>query len=150
MPRSSLLAVGVLAGAGIGWLVSQGAGAELVHRLGAGDAPATVTVVLVQSPEAVSAVRDSIARERIVAQSPYGFAVREGRIVTLRADAAGELIGSAGWTDARIEIVKPGASDAARSASALGTSGRDAELSALRRKPTLTQAEAARALQLLE
>ncbi len=117
--------------------------------------PAAVLVVLVPNTDAVAAVRRAVSADRIVAASPEAIALREGRIVAASRDAASELIGRVGWVDARIEILTPGPRDAARpkagavSARDGEVSARDNELNELAKKPTLSQVEAMRALELL-
>jgi hypothetical protein len=151
MIRSAAWKLAAVAGAALVWAHAQGA---LPARLGdstpdsAGAAPATVTVVLVPSRAGVAAVQQAVAPDRIVATAPGGFALREGRVVAASHEAASELIGRAGWTDARIEILTPDArQDDARASAPRGS---DAELAALAHKPTLSPADAKRVLELLE
>jgi hypothetical protein len=152
MARATLLTAGLLGGAGLAWLASQGTGIDTVRQLAkrAGGAPATVTVVLVSDPGTLAAVRRAIAPERIVAESSRAFAVRDRRIVSASEEDVGPLIGAAGWTDARIDIVKAGQVSGGPAPAAMTPGGRDAELRTLSAKATLSAAEAMRALQFLE
>jgi hypothetical protein len=152
MNRSSHLAAGAFVAAGIGWLALHGGGAGLGARTGAevAGAPASVTVVLVSSRDALAAVRGAVASDRVIAETPGGFAVSGGRIIAHGAESVGALIGAAGWTEAHIEIATPRTRDALRSPSAPSASGRETELGALLGKRTLTPGEAERALELIE
>ena len=97
-----------------------------------------VLVFFVRSPESVARVRDVVADERIVAELPIGFAVREGRIVTTGADAAGHVLTAAGWSDRPLEIFEP-----APQLPQWQSRKRDGpDLGALASKSHLTQAEA--------
>jgi hypothetical protein len=141
--RSSLLSLAAVAAAGVVWLATGGQLPGLGER-------APVLVVLVGDRETVNGVREAVAEEKILVSSPDGFAVRERRIVASGAEAVGDLLMRAGWADAKLEIVTPGSSRAARDGAASTANARDAELNALRAKPTLNAVDAARALKLLE
>lgn len=154
MKRLSLLLLGALAVVGVAWLATRSAQPT---RSDAGEAQggtplpsSTVTVILVRDRAAVRSVREVIAEDRILANSLDGFVVREGRIVTSSVEAVSELLALAGWSDAKLELVKPAARSLAVGPAPAPPSPRDAEMSALRAKQTLTSAEAERALELLE
>jgi hypothetical protein len=146
MKWSALFSIGVLAAGSAVWLHSRG---EL-PSLPAARASAAVTVVLVGNRAALDDVRAAIARERIVADSADGFVLRERRIVAASAETVGELLGRAGWTDAKIEIVTVGAPSQSFAGGSRPVGAHDAELNELRAQETLSASDAARALQLLE
>lgn len=153
MSRAAILSLSAVAIAGTVWATSQGVLPQSLEGwtsdAGALEAPATVLVVLVPNGEGVAAVRRAVSADRVVATSAEGVALREGRIVAASHEAASELIGRAGWVDARIEILTPGAR-AAASSGGEAAGARDSELSALAKKPTLSPAEAMRVLELLQ
>jgi hypothetical protein len=142
--RSALLLAGLLS-LPLGWSALRllGAGGEAQADVAR---PDEVLIVVVGSRSAVREVREAVDPERIVANSLDGFALREGRVVVASAEAAGGLLGLAGWTDAQLEIVAPRPGQR-RPTAAEGSPA--SELAALLAKPTLTPAEAIRALQLL-
>jgi hypothetical protein len=107
-----------------------------------------VMVVVVKSRDDIGAVREVIDPGRIVASSPEGFVVREGRVVVASVEAAGPLLNAAGWSEAELEIVKLEARPVLRGAAGNGNGG--GGLAALYAKPTLTLDEALLALRLLE
>jgi hypothetical protein len=159
--QSTFLTLGIVGAAGLMWAHTQGVLPESLPaslrdwRSGAvaTEAPTAVLVVLVPDADAVAAVRHAVSADRIVAASAEGIALRERRIVAASRDAAGELIGRAGWVDAQIEILTPGAREAARPSPARASPGAvsesDAVLIELMNKPTLSEAEAMRALESL-
>jgi len=108
----------------------------------------TVLVIDVREPERAAAVRASVRDERVVAESPRGFALRERRLVVSSLAEAGSLLGSAGWAGARLQILRfeprrETAADAdAKESNAL-------RRALLMQQPTLTLFEAQQALALL-
>lgn len=152
--------LGVAAVAGVAWAHSKGT-LPLPSGLpnlnwkpdrAVTEAPPNVLVVLVRDADSVAAVRRAVSPDRIVAASDEAIALSERRIVASDRDAASELIARAGWVDGQIEILTPGPRDAAApapSSSGATTNERDNELNELAKKPTLTEAEAMRALELL-
>ena len=144
--RSCLTALGVIAVAALVWYAASERGGA-TSPLSGGESE-SVMVVIVRDEATLDAVRAVVSRDRIVAEEPSGFALREGRIVASSHDAVGGLITRAGWTQGRLEIVTPGSLSAPRAAT--GRSSGDGELNALFSKRTLSPAEARRALELLE
>jgi hypothetical protein len=142
--RIPLLSLAALLGA---YLVWSGLGPASGRR-GAPLPGEPVMVVVVKSHGDVAAVREVIDPGRIVASSPAGFVVREGRVVVASVEAAGPLLNDAGWSEAELEIVKLEARPVLRGAAGTGSGGDG--LAALYAKPTLTLDEALLALRLLE
>jgi len=152
--RGALLMLGGLLALSVGWLV-LGAGSPRPRggEASQSDTPlpsGSVMIVVVKSRDAVREVREAVDPERIVANSLDGFALREGRLVVSSVEAAGGLLELAGWAEASLEIVKPPPREHFRAAPLGAASPPAGELSALLARPTLTPAEALRALQLLE
>ena len=77
---------------------------EVVRRLVAEEKP--VLVIDVREPSRAAAVRAAISSERVVAESEHGFALRERRLVVSSLEEAGEILGSAGWEDADLQILR--------------------------------------------
>jgi hypothetical protein len=63
-----------------------------------------VLVFQVATAEAVASVRAAVAPERVVAETPGGFALREGRIVAAGHDEIAALLTETGWSDRPLEI----------------------------------------------
>lgn len=168
---SPFFALGVVAVAGVVWAHSGGivpAGLrdwapEWNSGAAVAEAPDAILVVLVPDTDGVDAVRRAVSADRIVASSAGAIALREGRIVAASRDAASELIGRAGWMDAPIQMLAPGTRDAERPnrdsarpnravarTNAAAFDEREAELNELAKKPMLSQADAMRALELLD
>jgi len=118
---------------------------EVVHRVVAEEKP--VLVIDVREPSRVAAVRAAISSERVVAESEHGFALRERRLVVSSLEEAGEILGSAGWEDADLQILRfePVRNRENRDeGSQVGTD----RLAELMQKPTLNYFEAQQALAL--
>lgn len=143
--RAPLALMGIFVAASVGALALR------AHVRAGGGGPGLpsqpVMVVVVKSAADVDKVREAIDDERIVASTGEGFAVREGRIVVAGVEAAGPLLSQAGWTEAKLEIVKVGARGAGPSD---GGAAPRPGLEGLYGKSTLTLDEALRALQSLE
>ena len=103
-----------------------------------------VTVMLVGNRESVAAIREAVHPDRIVASTPDGFALIEGRIIATSVEAASRPLNKAGWADRQIEIVLPPAplmpDFPATQRSSAGTGSTD-PVSALKDKKVLTPAE---------
>ena len=106
-------------------------------RLSLPDARPPVLVFLVRTPESVASVRDAVARERLVADLPMGFAVKEGRIVATGTDAAGIVLTAAGWDDRDLELFQP-----APQLPVFSNGKKAPGMAGLTKKSHLTQAEA--------
>jgi hypothetical protein len=65
-----------------------------------------VLVIEVGEPARAAAVRAAVSSERVVAESKHGFALRERRLVVSSLEEAGEILGSEGWEDARLQILR--------------------------------------------
>jgi hypothetical protein len=63
-----------------------------------------VLVFHLASAEAVAGVRAAVSAERIVAETPAGFALAEGRIVAAGHEATAALLAATGWSDRPLEI----------------------------------------------
>jgi hypothetical protein len=118
---------------------------EAVRRLVAEEKP--VLVIDVREPSRAAAVRAAISSERVVAESEHGFALCERRLVVSSLEEAGEILGSAGWEDASLQILRfePVRDREDRD------EGRQADaqrLAELMQKPTLSYFEAHQALAL--
>jgi len=89
--------------------------AEHLSRLAAGasarglvrPAGEPVLVLYVGDAAGLTAVREAVAAERVVAEAPRGFALREGRVVALDRDAAAALLDAAGWSDRPLVMHAP-------------------------------------------
>ena len=131
----------------------QGAGAlvsSIQNQLGLGEAAEPILVVFVESPREVARVRAAVADERIAAESPNGFALREGRIIAAGSDAAGELVSAAGWIDRKLELMRARKQSPSRRTAATGEQGigglAPERLAELLSKDTLSYAEASELL----
>ncbi len=71
-------------------------------RLTSGGTP--VLVFQLANPAAVADVRAVVASERVVAETPAGFALKEGRIVASGHEATAALLTATGWSDRPLEI----------------------------------------------
>lgn len=113
-----------------------------------------VLVVQVATPEAVASVRAVVAPERVVAETPGGFALREGRIVAAGHDETAALLTETGWSDRPLEIHRAEPrrpDDRARGPfAAAGPRGRRSPADALAHKSHLTRAEAMAVLESLD
>ena len=118
---------------------------EAVRRLIAEEKP--VLVIDVREPSRAAAVRAAVSSDRVVAESEHGFALRERRLVVSSLEEAGEILCSAGWEDAglqilRFEPVRPREEPDKRQRA------NTQRLAELMQKPTLTYLEAHQALAL--
>ena len=132
---------------------SQAAGAlvsSIQSQLGLGEVAEPILVVFVESPREVARVRAAVADERIAAESPNGFALREGRIVAAGSGAAGELVTAAGWIDRKLELMRARRQSPSRTTAATGEEGAGGlapeRLAELLSKDTLSYAEASELL----
>jgi len=111
--RSLAFSLGLLVASviGLSWALQQtGGGAQLDEIVAlpswlGGPEREPVLVVVLGYPGSVSGPRAAIPRERIVAESPAAFAVRERRLVAESFDEVGPVLMAAGWRDAPLEIV---------------------------------------------
>ena len=106
-----------------------------------------VLVIDVREPSRAAAVRAAISSERVVAESKHGFALRERRLVVSSLEEAGEILGSVGWEDTNLRILR---FEPVRDRGDRGE-GRRADvrrLAELMQKPTLNYFEAQQALAL--
>jgi hypothetical protein len=106
-----------------------------------------VLVIDVREPSRAAAVRAAVTSDRVVAESEHGFALRERRLVVSSLEEAGEILCSAGWEDAglqilRFEPVRPREEPDKRQRA------NTQRLAELMQKPTLTYLEAHQALAL--
>jgi hypothetical protein len=106
-----------------------------------------VLVIDVREPSRAAAVRAAVSSDRVVAESEHGFALRERRLVVSSLEEAGEILCSAGWEDAGLQILRfepvrhreePNERQRAKTQ----------RLAELMQKPTLTYLEAHQALAL--
>jgi hypothetical protein len=118
---------------------------EVLRQLVAEEKP--VLVIDVREPSRAAAVRAAVSSDRVVAESEHGFALRERRLVVSSLEEAGEILCSAGWEDAGLQILRfepvrhreePGEKRQANTQ----------RLAELMQKPTLTYLEAHQALAL--
>ncbi|MBW2444813.1 MAG: hypothetical protein JRG83_02685 [Deltaproteobacteria bacterium] len=118
-------------------------------RVITGGAP--VLVFHVGNPEAVARVRAAVSPERIVAETPSGFALREGRVVSAGHDATATLLTEAGWTDRPLAIhrAEPRLPDYRGGIARAGARGGKAS-NALAHKSHLTQREAMAVIESLD
>jgi hypothetical protein len=117
--------------------------------------PSPVLVVLVGSASGVRELRAAVAAERIVVEGRRAFALAEGRIVAVDAEAANAPLAAAGWGDRPIEIVAlarpgPGAGKAAPRRRGGEAGGGSSEIAALLQRDELSPREALAALRALE
>lgn len=118
---------------------------EAVRRLVAEERP--VLVIDVREPSRAAAVRAAVSSERVVAESEHGFALRERRLVVSSLEEAGEILGSAGWEDASLQILRfEPVRD--REDQGEGPQADTQRLAELMQKPTLSYFEAQQALAL--
>ena len=118
---------------------------EAVRRLVAEERP--VLVIDVREPSRAAAVRAAVSSERVVAESEHGFALRERRLVVSSLEEAGEILGSAGWEDASLQILRfEPVRD--RADQGEGPQADTQRLAELMQKPTLSYFEAQQVLAL--
>ena len=65
-----------------------------------------VLVIDVREPSRAAAVRAAVSSDRVVAESKHGFALRERRLVVSSLEETGEILGSVGWEDAHLRILR--------------------------------------------
>jgi hypothetical protein len=118
---------------------------EVVRSLVAEETP--VLVIDVREPSRAAAVRAAISSDRVVAESEHGFALRERRLVVSSLEEAGEILCSAGWEDADLQILRfePARDREHRDERPQADAQRLAELM---QKPTLSYLEAQQVLAL--
>jgi hypothetical protein len=112
-----------------------------------------VTVMLVGDQESVAAIREAVHPDRIVASTPDGFALVEGRIIATSIEAASRPLNKAGWADRQIEIVLPPAPlkpDFPTMQRASAGTGSSDTVSALKDKQVLTPAETRKILETMD
>ena len=111
------------------------------------DADARVVVMIVRDRGTLERMRAVTGRTRLAASSKNAFAIPPDRIVTLGAEAAGELIQKLIWVDRKIEFIDLGTvggpGTQIPTAPAPPPPGGDAALAS---KKTLTMGEAIRYL----
>ncbi len=66
-----------------------------------------VQVFYVGHAESLAEVRAAVDPERIIAETPAGFALQEGRIVTLGPEGAAALLAVTDWSSRPIQIHRP-------------------------------------------
>lgn len=84
----------IVVGLGLSFLHDGGMGGAVTsiqRELGLDVEGEAVLVIFVDDAAAVAVVRAAVADERIVAESPLGFALREGRIIAAGLDAAEDV-----------------------------------------------------------
>lgn len=99
----------IAVGLGLSFLHGGGSGGAvgaIKRELGLGASGQPVLVIFVDSARAVAVVRAAVEDERIVAETPQGFALREGRIIAANRDAAGEVVSAAGWVDRELQLMR--------------------------------------------
>jgi hypothetical protein len=112
-----------------------------------------VLVFQVATAEAVASVRAVVAPERVVVETPGGFALREGRIVAAGHDVIATLLTETGWSDRPLEIhrAEPRLPDyRSHGPFAAGAGKTRSPADALAHKSHLTPAEAMAVLESLE
>ena len=109
MTRFMLASLGATIAIGLGIFMFQGADdaplATLAGKLGLGSGE-PVIVIIVANPRAVASVRAAVPDDRVVADSPNGFALREGRIIAAEHDSASDLVSAAGWLERKLMLMQ--------------------------------------------
>ena len=151
--RNGVMArLGAIMAVGLGismWQEGGSAFESVREQLGLGGEAKPILVIFVADARAVARVRAAVSEDRVVAEGPGAFALREGRILADGHDAAGEMVSAAGWIDRELKLlrIRKKATPSQKSAAGPGQGGlRDGELAELLSKDTLTYAEATRLL----
>ena len=111
MRRGFWIGVGVLLVNAIvlggGWLATSPAPqlSQLAGLFTARSDESPIVVIVVGSLYNLARVREAIDADRVLMSSEAAFALNEERIVTVRVEDAGELLGPLGWTERQIEIL---------------------------------------------
>ena len=121
---------------------------SLALRLPGQGAP--VLVFQLGHVESVAVVREAVAKERVVAEMPAGFALAEGRIVAAGPDVTAVLLRLAGWSDRPLEIYQPAPVLPDLGGRRRGSRTDGPDLGALARKSHLTRQEAMAVMERLD
>jgi hypothetical protein len=150
IPREAVFAgVGLIVGLALGFGLSRASDVGLPAlawpTFAVDEEP--VLVLIVGDRDRVDRVRRVVGAGRVVAESSGGFALRERRLIVAGVDEVGELLMSASWDDAPLDIMN--AESLRGSPRVAESSDRDEKLAELLDKPTLNYAEAQLVLSLL-
>jgi len=144
MSNGLLATVSCLAVLCIGTVVATQRPEWLPEVIQPGDPP--ILVFLVGDARAVAHLREVVADERVVVESPRAVAMVEERIVAADADAASDLLNRADWVERDVELFTVAPKDwlgTRRRGPAAGDVDpeRLARLREIARKPTLSAGE---------
>jgi hypothetical protein len=150
MRNGFMASMGAITAVGLGICIWQDAGGVLSTaraELGLGGAGGeSVLVIFVSSAGAVADVRAVVADERIVAESPQAFAVREGRIIADGRESAGDIVSAAGWVERDLKLMRVRTKATRAQAASTGKAGEGGlapeKLAELLSRDTWTHAEA--------
>jgi hypothetical protein len=101
-----------------------------------------ILVFFVSTPKAVAAVRSIIADDRVLAESPRAFALKEGRIIADSRDSAGDIVSAAGWVNRELKLMSISRKEPVKEPSAEDGGLPPGKLAELMQKDTLSYGEA--------